>query len=124
MAAPPPGGGPPRNVGGRVARRTGVARDATLDGLPARAVAAAFALDQGESEVIGLEDGAAILRVDGVTVPGGTSEEDLRAKEALSRAAGQGIAQDISQAFSAALEAQKGISLNSSAVNAVLSQLN
>ena len=111
-------------IGGTVTRREGVLRDAFLEGLPAGTVTAAFALDEGASEVIETADGALLIRVDGVSVPGGATEEAQAVKEGVRTAAGQGIAQDITSAFTAALQSQKGISLNSQAVSAVLSQFN
>lgn len=111
-------------IGGTVTRQEGVLRDAFLEGLPAGTVTAAFALDEGASEVIETADGALLIRVDGVSVPGGATEEAQAVKEGVRTAAGQGIAQDITSAFTAALQSQKGISLNSQAVSAVLSQFN
>ena len=65
---------------------------------------------------------SSVIDFDDVTVPEATEGADARA--GLRQAVGQGIAQDMTSAFTSAIEAQKGISLNQSAVNAVLSQFN
>ncbi len=118
-------GAPIEEIGGDVRREADLLRGATLDGLPGRVVPAAFALDEGDAEILPTDEGgAAILRVDAVTEPGGAGEEAQAIKQGVSQAAGQGIAQDIVQAFTQAIERQKGISLDQSAVNAALSQFN
>ena len=117
-------GASPGQVGGTVSRETGILRDGFLEGLPQQTIPAAFALDDGAAEVLPTGDGALIVRVDGITVPGGGTEEAQAVKEGVRTAAGQGIAEDITSAFTSALEAQKGIEINSQAVSAVLSQFN
>ncbi|SPJ22290.1 SurA N-terminal domain-containing protein [Palleronia abyssalis] len=111
-------------LGATVRRETELLRDAFLEGQPADLIELAFTLPEGDSTVVSGQDGAVLVRVDAVSVPGGATEEAVAIKEGVRTAAGQGIAQDITAAFTSALEAQKGISLNQSAVNAVLSQMN
>ena len=111
-------------LGGTVRGETALLRDAFLEGQPADLIELAFTLPEGDSTVVSGQDGAVLVRVDAVSVPGGATEEAVAIKEGVRTAAGQGIAQDITAAFTSALEAQKGISLNQSAVNAVLSQMN
>ncbi|WP_375261471.1 SurA N-terminal domain-containing protein [Palleronia sp.] len=110
------------SLGGEVTRRADVTRDAVIETAPADLVESAFTLGQGEAVVIPTTEGAILLRVDSVETPDPT--EDEAARTGLRQAVGQGIAQDVTSAFTSAIEAQKGISLNQSAVNAVLSQFN
>ncbi len=117
-------GTPASEVGGTLRREADVQRDETLEGLPPRLIEAAFALDEGAADALPTPDGAAIVMVDAVTMPGDATEEAQAVKQGVRQAAGQGIAGDITQAFTRAIEAQKGISLDQSAVNAVLSQFN
>lgn len=117
-------GAAPGEVGGTLREERDVLRDEALEGLPGDLVTTAFAAEEGAGEVVPTADGAAVVVVDAVTVPGGATEEAQAVKQGVRQAAGQGIAQDITQSFTRAIEAQKGISLDQSAVNAVLSQFN
>ena len=103
-------GTPIEEIGGDVRREADLLRGATLDGLPGRVVPAAFALDEGDAEILPTDEGgAATLRVDAVTEPGGAGEEAQAIKQGVSQAAGQGMAQDIVQAFTQAIERREGI---------------
>ncbi len=117
-------GTPVGEIGGSVREEADVRRDETLEEVPPEAIAAAFALEEGAAEVLPTETGALLLRVDGVTVPGGASQEAAQIKEQVAQAAGQGMSEDITRAFTRTLETQKGISLDQSAVDAALSQFN
>ncbi len=115
-------GTPLEEIGGTVREEPDVRRDETLDGVPPAAIAAAFALEEGSAEAMATETGALLLRVDAVTVPGAATEEARATKRQVEQAIGQGMSEDITRAFTQALETQKGISLDQSAVDAALSQ--
>ncbi|MBJ3762894.1 peptidyl-prolyl cis-trans isomerase [Maribius pontilimi] len=110
--------------GGVEIRETGVLRDAFLEDTPTDLVLTAFEIEEGALRVIPTDGGALILRVDAINPPAGDSNEAQQIKDSVRQSAGQGIAQDITEAFTSALERQKGIRLNSQAVQAVNAQFN
>lgn len=112
------------SLGGSVETQEGLLRDAFIENAPDDLVTRAFALDEGTLEVLPTEEGALVLRVDAVNAPDGDSDEAAEIKAQVSRQIGQGIAEDLTRAFTAALETQKGIELNAQTVAAVNAQLN
>ena len=100
----------------------GLMRDAFVEDAPVQLVTTAFEMEPGEVEILQAEDAAILLRLDQITAPDGDSDEARELKDAFTRQTGQGLAQDITQAFTDALQQSKGISLNSQAVNAVNAQ--
>ncbi len=117
-------GAAPADTGGGLRREQDVLRDEAIEGLPQEIVPAAFDLENDGAAVLPTQNGAVIVMVDAVTVPGGATEEARAVKQGVRQAAGQGIAEDVAAAFTRALQANKGISLDQTAVNAVLSQFN
>lgn len=117
-------GGSLDGAGGEIVRETGVLRDAFLENTPADLVLTAFGMEEGALRVVPGKPDVLVVRVDAITPPESDTEEALQIKESVVRATGQGIAQDMTQAFTNALEAQKGIQLNSQAVQAVNAQFN
>ncbi|SFH34167.1 peptidyl-prolyl cis-trans isomerase D [Palleronia marisminoris] len=109
-------------LGGEVMRRADVTRDAVIEFAPEDFVETAFALDERAATVVPTTDGAILVRVDSVNAPDAVEGDEARA--GLRQAVGQGVAQDLTSSFTSAIEAQKGIALNQSAINAVLSQFN
>lgn len=110
--------------GGEVRREQGVLRDAFLEGAPDGVVTRAFDLGAGEMAVLPDGDGALLLRVDAIAPPAADGDEAAETKAGVARQTGQGIAQDLTEAFTGALEAEKGIRLDSQAVAAVNAQFN
>ncbi|TDL84109.1 peptidylprolyl isomerase [Palleronia sediminis] len=117
-------GTPPTELGGTATERGGVLRDAFIEDAPEDLVPTAFALEAGAAEVLPTGTGALIVRVDAITPPDPTSAEAQAIKAGVAQAAGQGIAGDIANAFTEAVRAQKGVTVNQQAINAVLSQFN
>ncbi|QFU08868.1 Peptidyl-prolyl cis-trans isomerase D [Rhodobacteraceae bacterium THAF1] len=109
-------------LAGTVSTETEITRDAFLEDTPDALVTEAFALEEGAATVLTGDAAALLVRVDAITVPSGVSDEAQAIKEGVRTAAGQGIAADITSAFTASIETQKGISINQAAVNAVMSQ--
>lgn len=103
--------------------REGLTRDSFLDGAPEGLVADAFGLAQGGIAIRAGEDGTVHLVEVTAIIPQDPEGEDAAAlREAIGTAAAQGIAQDALNRFIATLEAEAGISLNQSAINAAHAQ--
>ncbi|MCX7645992.1 MAG: peptidyl-prolyl cis-trans isomerase [Rhodobacteraceae bacterium] len=103
--------------------RTGLARDSFLEGAPEGLVADAFGLPQGGIAIRAGEDGSVhLVEVTAIIPQDPESEEAATLRESIGTAAAQGIAQDALNRFIAALEAEAGISLNQSAINAAHAQ--
>ncbi|EKE43488.1 hypothetical protein OCGS_2220 [Oceaniovalibus guishaninsula JLT2003] len=117
-------GADPATLGGTARTETDLGRDAFLEDLPVETVTAAFAMAPAEVRVLDTADGALTLRLDRVQAPDGDSVEAREVKDVFRAQTGQGIAEDVTGAFVTALQAQKGITLNAQAVNAVNAQFN
>ncbi len=109
---------------GTLTREAGVFRDGFLEGMPDALVTTAFAMDEGELRMLTMPEGAVIVRVDEINIPDPGAEDAQEVRSNVVRATGQGIAQDMSEAFTSALEMQKGIELNQQAIQAVNAQFN
>ena len=99
-------------------------RAQTLDGIPADVVKAAFLLKPGDMTVINLPGYVALLRLDTITPAITTGEAALKAMAALSAQASQSIAQDAYALYSTAMVSQGGLTVDQTAVNAVLARMN
>ncbi|WOI56791.1 peptidylprolyl isomerase [Palleronia sp. LCG004] len=109
---------------GTLRTETGVLRDAFFEDLPSELATAAFTLNEGGISVLTAPDGAVLLRVDAIEMPDPEAPEAQEVRRNVTRTIGQGIAQDVTEAFTRALETEKGIQLNQQAVQAVNSQFN
>ncbi len=99
-----------------------LARESFLDGSPRGMIAAAFDLDEGESVVL-VDDGTAHLVILRAITPEDPTEPDAEAvRNAISQLAAQGLSQDVAVLFVQAIEAEAGISLNQTAINAAHTQ--
>ena len=99
-------------------------RAQTLDGIPADVVKAAFLLKPGDMTVINLPGYVALLRLDTITSAITTGDAALKAMAALSAQASQSIAQDAYALYSTAMVSQGGLTVDQTAVNAVLARMN
>ena len=99
--------------------RTGFFEDAP-DGLLAKA----FAMAAGDIQVIEAPDFVGVLRLDSVVPAAADGAEATALKAALAAQVEQAIAQDAFIAFTTALTAQSGITLDQAAINAVHAQFN
>ncbi|SEM87269.1 peptidyl-prolyl cis-trans isomerase [Palleronia pelagia] len=109
---------------GTAVQELGVLRDAFLENTPDSLVETAFDLEEGGLAVVPTDTGAIVLRVDAVNPADPDAPEAAEIKDNLRQSAGQGVAQDVTEAFTGALERQKGIQLNQQAVTAVNQQFN
>ena len=117
------GGATPESLGFDFTPIDGLFRDGFVDGLPENAVAELFALEPGSAAVFETADGAAIARVDRVIPADGESAEAQASKAAFAQSEAQGLALDLLESYTRALEADFGIRLESAAINAVHAQL-
>lgn len=102
---------------------TGLFRDGFVEALPDGAVAELFALEPGAAGVFATPEGAVLARVDRVVPADGAGAEAQGIKAAFAQAAAQGIALDLLQAYTRALEAEFGMRLDGAALNAVHARL-
>ena len=100
----------------------GLVRDAFVEGTPAGLVPALFEMEEGEVRVVADETGAWIVRLDRISPADPGSTEALALKALLSNQAAQEVADDLLQAFTGSLAAQKGVEINQPAINAVHAQ--
>jgi len=81
-----------------------------------------FEMAQGEIRVVEGDTAAYLIRLDSIAPPDTEDEEMATRRERLAAATAQSLGADILQAYSSAIEAQAGISLNQAAINAVHTQ--
>lgn len=98
-------------------------RDAPLEGAPDGATAAAFEAEPGATAVVPGEP-VALLRVDGVEPPDPAEARNALVLAAVEAQAQQGIAEDLLAAYIRAVQAERGISRDQAAIDAVLAQFN
>lgn len=99
-----------------------VTRDAFLPGLPAAALDAVFATAPGGHAVVGVE-GVHILRTDAIVPVAPDDAEAATLAAQLSAELERALSDDLYSAFAMAMQAQAGISLNGSAIEAVHAQM-
>lgn len=99
------------------------ARTGTVAGAPDTLVPDVFKLAEGAVEVVSGEGFTAVVQLDKI-MPAATEGEDATAlKASLEAQAGQAISQDAFAAYTAALAAEAGITLDQAAINAVHTSL-
>jgi peptidyl-prolyl cis-trans isomerase D len=104
-----------------VARMT---RDGSLPGAPASAVTKVFALTPGEVALVEEPGFTALVQLTGI-IPAEAEGEDAAAlRDAIDANSRRGIAQDLFQLYTEALTSEAGVSLDQTAINAVLAQFN
>lgn len=97
-------------------------RSSTVEGAPAALVSNLFKLDAGDISVVEEGNFIAVVQLQTITA-GATEGEDADAlKGAISAQAEQAVAQDAFTLFTNALTQEAGISLNTTAINAVHAQ--
>lgn len=99
------------------------ARSGYITGTPETLLADVFAMAEGEVRVIEAEGFIAVVKLDRI-LPAATEGEDAQAmRDALADQARRAIAQDAFAAFTNALSAEAGISLDQAAITAVHTSL-
>ncbi|MDH3263047.1 MAG: peptidyl-prolyl cis-trans isomerase, partial [Paracoccaceae bacterium] len=102
--------------------RQDLARDSFLDGAPDTLVGAAFGLAPGETAAIAEGGTVHVVEVTRITPEDPASEDSLALRDALGQSLARTLRQDALDLFLRALEAEAGITLNQSAINAVHTQ--
>lgn len=97
-------------------------RRAFLPGTPEGFASAAFAMQPGETRVLGLPEGAVLLRLDAIHAADLDNATVTANRAAILEQAGSGIAQDIFTIYNKALQERTTVELDQSAINAVHSQ--
>lgn len=101
-----------------------ITRDGWIDGVPADAVARAFAMSEpGEIEIVDAEDRVILLRLDGIDQADLASEDAQRITGAVQDRLGQSLQSDIFDYYARAVQREAGISLDQSAINAINAQV-
>ncbi len=109
----------PASLGLTEVVETGHARDGFIDGAPPALVSRAFEMSPGDWAVVEDDAGAVLLRLDAITPADQNSDEARAVKANFLAGSAQALALDIEAAFSAAIEAEAGISLDRAMINAV-----
>ena len=102
-----------------------LSRTTFVEGTPPEFLSTLFEMEIGDVRVIdnGLGNGALVLRLDN-TAPPDTSDPQVQAQlDQAGQAAAQGIAQDIFDAYNAAVQTRTDVSINQAAIDAVNAQL-
>jgi len=113
------GGESPASLGLTEVVESAQERNAFIDGTPAAMITQVFALAPGDWAVVEADDGAILVRLDAIAAPDQTADDAVSAKASYSAQLGQEIGVDIENAFSTALEAQAGVTLDRAMINAV-----
>lgn len=116
-------GGDVEGEGIEVLSEEALRRDGVLAGAPEGATAVAFEAEPGETAVVPGEP-VALLRVDAVNPPDPEEARNALVAAAVEAQAAQGIAEDLLAAYVRSIQAERGISRNQAAINAVMAQFN
>jgi peptidyl-prolyl cis-trans isomerase D len=109
-------------LGLELSEEKGLKRDSFLEGVPADFTRTLFAMKPGEARVVRGEDAAFLLRLDAVHAADPDDPDLAATRERISERYAQAVAQDVLAAFTEAVEAEAGISLDTAAINAVHAQ--
>ncbi len=115
-------GAPISSLGLPVTVETRITRDAFIEGATPDFVTGMFALERDGSVVVEAPDGVLIGQLAEILTADMEDPDALALQQALNDGARQGIANDLLDGFTRAIETQAGISLNQTAINAVHAQ--
>ncbi|PPB81683.1 peptidyl-prolyl cis-trans isomerase D [Albidovulum inexpectatum] len=99
-------------------------RNGFLSGAPQQVVERVFSLSKGQTAIVDDGETVFVVAVDDIHAADPEDEELRATREALDAQIAQAIGTDMLQAFTAAVQEQAGINLNTAALNAVHAQLN
>lgn len=116
-------GAPPDEAGLELTEVEGALRDGFVEGLPGAALTAVFEMEPGEVRVVDAAAGPVVVLLRGIVPADQTTQEPEQVKAAFASQTAQTISTDLLDAFTRAVEADAGISLDQSAINAVHTQL-
>ena len=101
----------------------GLERTTFLDDAPAGMIENIFQMSEGDVRVFAAPGGAALVRLDMVTLPAGDDPEGEMLKATFRQQAAQQVSRDALEMFTRTLQATAGIEVNQQAINAVHAQL-
>ena len=99
-------------------------RDTSLQGAPASAMASVFALNPGEVALVEAPGFTALVLMGTITPAPAAGEDATAIRAAIADSSRRGMAQDLFQLYSDALTNEAGITLDQTAINAVIAQFN
>ena len=101
-----------------------ITRDGWIEGVPADAVARAFAMEEpGEVAIVDAENRVILLRLDAVDEADLTGEDAQRIADAVGDRLGQSLQSDIFDYYARAVQREAGITLDQQAINAINAQV-
>lgn len=103
-----------------------ITRDGFVEDLPEGGVEAVFGMAEGETRALAGTGEAAtahVVRLTSIAQPAPEDEAATEMRTALETQSRQGLAQDMLELFTRAVEAEAGVTLNQSAINAVHAQM-
>lgn len=103
-------------------QETAVGRTTFIQETPIELLLAAFDMAPGEARALPGDGAAFVLRLDSVNAPDLQDEDTARTAVALAAQTRQSMAQDVFEAFTSAVQAEAGISVNQAMINAVHAQ--
>ncbi len=109
-------------IGFEPQRHEGLARESYVDGAPEGLLATAFRMAPGAVEILPGEGSVSLIELERILPADADAADSLFLRAAIGQAAAQGVAQDLLDLFTAAIEAEAGIRLNEAAIAAVHAQ--
>jgi len=110
------------DIGLTPTRETDVTRRAFLEILPSGLVSQVFTLKEGGATSVSGDQSVAVARLVSVQPPDENDPDLAALRNALEQTVAQGISQDLFAAFADALQAEAGLSIEQSMINAVQTQ--
>jgi len=104
-------------------QESGLTRNQPIEGLPAAILEAVFTMEPGEARALPGNGAALVVRLDGVTPVDMDAPQVTQVGDQLRDQAATSVANDIFRALNADIQSRAGVSVDQSAVNAVLSNL-
>ncbi|APX24847.1 MAG: peptidylprolyl isomerase [Rhodobacteraceae bacterium] len=100
---------------------TGLTRNAQIDGLPRAVLEAAFDMDPAEVRVVPGAGEALVVRLDTITPVNADEPQVAQLGNLLRDRAANSVSQDLFNALNADIQSRAGVTIDQSAINAVLS---
>ncbi|MHA7868240.1 MAG: peptidyl-prolyl cis-trans isomerase [Salipiger thiooxidans] len=117
------GGGSFEDSGLSPTQESGLTRNQPIEGLPAAILEAVFTMEPGEARALPGNGAALVVRLDGVTPVDMDAPQVTQVGDQLRDQAATSVANDIFRALNTDIQSRAGVSVDQSAVNAVLSNL-
>jgi peptidyl-prolyl cis-trans isomerase D len=102
----------------------GLAREGSVEGMPAEFITTVFGLAEGDAAVVAGPDFAAVVRLDKIQRPAADSADAKALEQGIGAQFEQAIAQDALSDYVRALQTEMGLTLNQAVITAVNGQIN